>query len=913
MYKGNVSKLIQWRMNRYYFLAMFLSRRPEKERLQQFLNSAEKEFWQLYGLDKNEFLQTIKELINAPSESWNNLRREHEELFEGISGKSIPLWESAYKGSENILLDGTTLKVKRFYKRHGIGVRAQVKQPCDHIGLECGFLEWMNRSLINSLKDQEKKDFYQNVADQKEFITEHLLSFLKVFCEELYKNTEEMYYKTFSEFLYQFVKKDLEMLDSLTYDVNAKVDEGRPDKLPFGFAKLTEEELEDLPEGSIPTGGLNNCGGKCIIYAHAQEGSILRLSTDTRRAEGDKEVLHSCARGKGYRKSFLNVNRLRYPMKRIGERGEGKFERISWEEAVDSISEKMQTIKEKYGPASRYVNYSTGVSALMRGDVLAKRLLALDGGYLDFYSNYSSACAEAATPYTYGTPITGSASSTLIHSKLIILWGHNPLETVFGTSTHSDLIKAKRAGAKIIVVDPRFSDTAAAYADKWIGIRPTTDSTMMDAMAYVIITENLQDQGFIDKYCIGFDAKHMPLGNEEEESYFEYVLGKRDGIAKTPKWAEAITGVDQEVIIDLARNYALSKPAALIEGLGPQRHGNGEQTVRSGTMLAALTGNVGIKGGGAAGCGSLSQHKYPSIDKGNNPAGVSIPCFLWTEAILRGKEMSAQKDGVRGAERLPSPIKLIFNLAGNVLINQHSDIKRTIRLLKDSSKCEFIVCSDLFMTPSAKFADILLPGTSLFEGSNITVPWRQGDYMLYNNQVIEPLFESRFEYDWLVEVAEKLGLKEAFTEGHQTMEEWMRSAYNEVKKTETELPEFHKFVQGGGHKYQNRKNFVAFEDQIRDFANHPFPTPSGKIEIFSQRLHKMNNPKEIPAIPKYVPSYEGPSDALAKKYPLQLIGCILKEGAIQFMITMTGMGLLKDRKCGFTPKMPLGGALKKEI
>lgn len=873
MDKENVGEWIKWRQEIYYFLTMSLLQKPEKAVLNDLLkNTWSNGFLKVYDFSQSGFLQVAQQVASFRDEEWQRLRREYEELFEGISERSIAVWESAYKGSENILLDESTLQVKRFYKKHALGVRSEVRQLCDHIGLECSFMEWLNGQLMNHLRDKNEAGFYQMIKVQKEFMNQHILSFLKPFCETLLTQTTENYYKAFSHFLYQFIAKDLEIVSGLIYGVYKHTKHERHEKMPIGFRKLTQEELADEPPVIIPTSGRNNCGGKCIIYAHVQEGSLLKLSTDTGNLASNEERLNSCTRGKGYRKTFLNANRLRYPMKRIGERGEGKFERISWEEAVNTIAEKIKDIGEKHGPASRYVNYSTGVSAVMRGDVLARRLLAMDGGYLDLYNTYSSACAEIATPYTYGTTITGSASSTLIHSKLIILWGHNPVETVFGTSTHADLIKARAAGAKIVVVDPRFSDTAAAYADQWIGIRPTTDSAMMDAMAYVIVTEALQDQGFIDQYCIGFDRQHMPHGAEEAESYFEYVLGTRDGVPKNPKWAEGITGVQEKVIIDLAREYALSKPAALIEGFGPQRHGNGEQTVRSGTMLAALTGNVGIRGGGAAGCGGLLQHKKPSVSTGHNPAGVSIPCFLWTDAVIRGKEMTAELDGVRGSERLPSPIKLIINPAGNTLINQHSDINRTISILKDTSQCEFIVCSDLFMTPSAKFADILLPGTSLFEGINITLPWRQGDYILYNNQAIEPLFESRFEYEWLTEVAGKLGIQTAFTEGHGTMKEWLKAAYDEVRKIETELPEFEKFTEAGGYKYKNRQDFIAFQKQIQDFANHPFPTPSGKIEIFSQRLYEMNQPKEIPAIPKYVPSFEGPEDELTRKYPLQLIG-----------------------------------------
>jgi anaerobic dimethyl sulfoxide reductase subunit A len=324
--------------------------------------------------------------------------------------------------------------------------------------------------------------------------------------------------------------------------------------------------------------------------------------------------------------------------------------------------------------------------------------------------------------------------------------------------------------------------------------------------------------------------------------------------------------------VRLAREYALSRPAALIPGLGPQRHGNGEQTVRGCAMLACITGNVGVRGGSAAGCGFVSQHRMPACPTLPNPANVKIPSFLWTDAIVRGTEMTARHDGVIGRERLETSVRMIFSLAGNLLINQHSDVNRTAEILKDTTKCEFIVCSDLFMTPSAKFADILLPGTSAFEGENITTPWRQGDYLLYCNRVIEPLFEARFEFDWLYDVGRKMGIERDLTDGHRTLRDWLKTIYETTRLDEPELPDFETFAAQGGYRYRQRRSFVAFERQIADPAGNPFPTPSGKIELFSRRLYDLGNPREIPGLPRYVPSFEGPQDPLTEKYPLQLIG-----------------------------------------
>ena len=161
-------------------------------------------------------------------------------------------------------------------------------------------------------------------------------------------------------------------------------------------------------------------------------------------------------------------------------------------------------------------------------------------------------------------------------------------------------------------------------------------------------------------------------------------------------------------------------------------------------MLACLTGNVGTPGGGAAGAGWVNNHLQPCLPIPANPYPGKIPTFLWSKAITSGKEMQVVEDGLQGVDHLESDVKLIFNLAGNTLINQHSDINDTIRILEDTSKCECIVCSDIFMTPSARFADILLPSTSVFEGNNIAPPWSGEDH-LFDPLVFKTAVKQRFD------------------------------------------------------------------------------------------------------------------------------------------------------------------------
>ena len=621
----------------------------------------------------------------------------------------------------------------------------------------------------------------------------------------------------------------------------------------------------------VPTCSTFDCGGKCDIRAHVQEGVVTRITTcPDNDVDPDMPIMRACVRGRGYRQFVYHPDRLKYPMKRVGKRGEGKFERISWDEATTLIADNLRRITQKYGPASRFVHNNTAVSGgAFSGDKMARRLLNLTGGYLEYYHSVSMGNTAAATPYTYGTAKTGSSLDTLLETPLVILWGHNPNETVFG-HTNYYFQKMKQNGTRFIVIDPRYSDTVASLADQWIPLLPTTDNALMDAMMYVIISENRHDIDFIRRYAIGFDDDSMPDGVPANESLVAYLFGKKDGVVKTPEWAERITRVPAQTIRQLARDYASAKPAALIQGWGPQRHICGERTARGSTLLATITGNVGVKGGWAAGYGGIGNRKFAAEPYAiANPVQEKISIMNWVQACDDARQVTPEM-GLTGAQTLNSNIRFIFNLAGNYLANQNPDLRQAVKVLEDESKVEFIVMSDLFMTPSARYADLLLPETSFMERWNIGETWGTGNYLLLSEKLVEPEFERRSDYEWLREVARKLGVEEQFSEG-RTEQGWIEHIWHQTQLAfpDRKLPDFAQ-LRKQRHYLFKEAPWVAFEENIRDPQNHPFPTPSGKIEIFSKRLWEMNNP-DIPALSHYVPAAEGPQDALAKTFPLQLI------------------------------------------
>lgn len=620
----------------------------------------------------------------------------------------------------------------------------------------------------------------------------------------------------------------------------------------------------------------HNCGGRCVLVAHIEDGVIVRLESDDREHdEIDDPRLLACVRGKAYLRRQYHPDRLTYPMKRVGERGEGRFERITWEEALETISAEIRRVREVYGNGALFVPYGTGAYSNTNGSHLARRLFNLFGGHLDAYNSYSWACINVATPTVYGTCITGNQRQDWVNCRYILMWGWNPAEMIDGTNSAYYLRKARERGARVVCIDPRKTSSAVGLADEWIPIRPGTDAAMMAAMAYVMITEGIYDSEFVRTHCVGFDGTQMPPGAEDAESYTDYILGARDGVPKTPEWAEAITAVPREKIIQIAREYAMMRPAMLYQGYGMQRRAYGEQVVRMGCVLAAITGNVGIPGGWASGIALAAPDGGPLwtvMPLGENPFPASIPIAAWTEAVQYGSEMGPE-DGLVGAERLRSNVKLIYAVATNCLINNHMNVNRSAAILADEGLVEFLIVQDQFLTSTGRFADVLLPACTAFETWGVQDGWKYGDEVILMPKLVEPPGECRSDYAICAAIAERLGIGEAYTEGRDEREwvDYILNVYRE--KRFPALPGIDEFEEAnvGAYTISVTEPAIAFADFRRDPLKYPLPTPSGKIEIFSKALHEMGRPDEIPAVPKYIQEWESPFGPEAARYPLQAI------------------------------------------
>lgn len=625
-----------------------------------------------------------------------------------------------------------------------------------------------------------------------------------------------------------------------------------------------------------------NCEGRCILNFHLKGDELLWVESDRSidDAAGNRQI-RACLRGRSIREWINHADRLSYPLRRVGRRGEGRFERISWDEALDAIASNLSRVVQTYGNEAVYINFASGV---MCANIMGflHRFMNLYGGCLDGYGDYSHSQIDAAMPYLYGAR-DANTPSDVRHSQLLVLFGDNTFETKMcgaGGSVHlKDALAASQV--RTIVIDPRYSETAANCADEWVAIRPGTDGALAAALAYVMIEEDLVDRDFLDRYCVGYDEDTLPPSAAPGSSYKSYITGAGpDGCPKTPAWASAITGVPAETIVKLARTIAAAKPCAIYQGKGPQRHANGEQTARAIAMLAVLTGNVGISGGNTGSDFETYRFFEGDVPGPDNPVEVAIPVFLWTDAIARGPEMTAAADGVVGADRLPCGIKFLWNYAGNTLINQHSNINRTHDILVDESRCEFIVAIDTFLTASARYADIVLPDLMPVEQPSLIANDWAGDagYVLMNCQYLPGRGERRTLYWMLSRLAERLGFGEAFTEG-RSEEEWRQVIYDEARAVDPDLPSYDDLLEQGIYRRSNPDGVhVAFKEFRDDPEGHPLSTPSGKIEVYSEKIledtaaFELEEGEVISPLPVYAPPYFEPGAADADRFPLQLIG-----------------------------------------
>ena len=271
------------------------------------------------------------------------------------------------------------------------------------------------------------------------------------------------------------------------------------------------------------------------------------------------------------------------------------------------------------------------------------------GGCTVLWSNMSAEAEVFAVRMTYGAEAeyksAGREPTDYVNSKLIVMWGWSPGDGTFGTGTYEYLKRAKKQGVRIVCVDPRKTRSSAVLADEHIFIQPSTDTAALIAMAYVIASEGLQDQAYCDAHVLGFDEAHLPPGAPAGASYRSYLLGLSDGIAKTPEWAAAITGMPAETIRRLAIEFATTKPAALQCGYAPGRTAYGEQFHRAAYALCAMTGNVGIPGGSSGvsnGATGRARHQEPADRRQSDQRTRGLAAARRSAGARQGRRLSGR-------------------------------------------------------------------------------------------------------------------------------------------------------------------------------------------------------------------------------------------------------------------------------
>jgi anaerobic dimethyl sulfoxide reductase subunit A len=596
----------------------------------------------------------------------------------------------------------------------------------------------------------------------------------------------------------------------------------------------------------------HNCGGRCVVNAHVVDGKIARISTDARRWDPDHPPLPACARGVGQIERVYHPDRLKYPMRRTGPRGSGEFERISWDEALDTVAREMLRVRDQYGNAAILDGSRSGSTSSLHGRNAAKRFLHMFGGCTNLWSNMSCEAEVFAIRHTFGHDVNykaaGREPTDYVNSKLILMWGWSPGDGTFGTGTMPYLKWAKENGTRIVCVDPRRTRTSKQLTDEHIFIRPSTDAAALIAMAQVIVAEGLHDADFCQRYVQGFDEDTLPPDAPAGSSYLSYLMGDADGVVKTPEWASPITGIPAETIRQLAIDFATSKPAAIHGGYAPGRTAFGEQFHRAAYALAAVTGSIGTPGGNAGPSnGATGRAGLKMLPAGKNPIDSEVATPFLGDLLLKGK-----------AGGFPADIKLIYSSGGD-LFNQSSN---ATKLSKALDNVEFIVGQDHFLTPTTRHADIVLPATTFWERNDVHTPWAgAGHYGIFMQQAIEPMYECRNDMDIYADLAQRVGIN-----GYslQSEEAWLREL------TADAVDDFDAFRENGVARMPKPDDAVAFAKQIRDPENHKFATPSGKIEIYSSFLGENPDPYglgEISPIPTWVPHADLPDDAA---YPLRL-------------------------------------------
>jgi anaerobic selenocysteine-containing dehydrogenase len=571
---------------------------------------------------------------------------------------------------------------------------------------------------------------------------------------------------------------------------------------------------------------------QCGLDLYVKDGKIIKV-------EGSKENPYSkgtlCSKGAASRQYIYNEARLKTPLKRIGPRGSGKFESVSWDEALDTIAAKFNEVKKQNGPES--VVFFSGYTKYFRPYL--KRLAHSFGS--PNYLTESSTCFKALTmaqKLTFGLP----GGPDMKNTKCLLVWSANPFHTNPGVARA--ILKGKERGMKLIVVDPRETPTTA-LADVHLQVRPGTDGALALAMANVIINEKLYDQDFVADYSYGF------------EDYKEYVQ------QFTPEKCGELTGVPTDNIIRAAWLYGSAKPAAILPGASSVvHHTNGVQNYRAVFALVGLTGNYDIVGGNffvppsfidTPGLIPTREHEFtqskPWSEMRPKVGADRFP--VWVEIIDEEAQAMHLPFQIQSGE--PYPLKALIGFGMN-----HRMWPDSNGFLESLGKLDLFINVDIFMTETCKYADIVLPACTSVERSELRC-YPMG-YIIFTQPAITPLYDSRSDVEIIYELAARLGLDDPlFKAGYEASVDWI------LEPSGLSVAELKNHP--GGMFVPNPMKLPK-----RRYLKVGFKTPSGRMEFKSKVLEKYQGRLGFEALPVYTPpKYSRESTPkLAQEYPFIL-------------------------------------------
>ncbi|MBW2335702.1 MAG: molybdopterin-dependent oxidoreductase [Deltaproteobacteria bacterium] len=575
--------------------------------------------------------------------------------------------------------------------------------------------------------------------------------------------------------------------------------------------------------GKIYRSACRMCHGGCSALVHVNNSKVVKIKGDPEFPLNRGKL---CVKGMASIDQLYNPNRLKHPLKRVGQRGEGKWKQISWDEALDAIVNKIQEIKEEFGVESIAIGQGTGRHHYRHVVRFAHAL-----GTPNWCEPGAAQCFHPrinAGGITYGDlPICDYYGD--VNPACLLVWGHNPLVTGPDGETQFKVRDCIKRGTKLIVVDPRETETAKK-ADIWLQIRPGTDDALALSMIHVITQEGIYDRDFVNEWTVGFDQ-----------------LAERVRSC-TPEWAEKITWIPADKIKESARLFANTRPASVEWGVAIEHTPNCFQTVRAVALLPGITGNIDIPGGWILGMRviddipilldnltdemkekRLGADRYKLLSGRNAPfPSAHIPTLM--KAIRTGK---------------PYPVKAFLNFGNNTLAT-YANAKQAYETLL---RLDFLSVMDLYMTPTAELADIVLPAASWLEVDEVVgLPFRSYNFALIQQKVIQ-IGECRQDEEVLIDLARRLNL----AVGIESLEDLYNTQLKKLGITFDELKE---------------KGFLSVPMRYRKFEERGFNTPSGKVELYSSIMEKYG----YDPLPYYQEPPESPlsTPELAQDYPLIL-------------------------------------------